>query len=98
MEEDVVKRLRRERGPVYGPLCQEAADEIERLRAGMNCDECWNKGYEAGLGVSQREIERLLGVSQREIERLRAALGVQLMKAGYLKSELYSPRSLRRWA
>jgi hypothetical protein len=30
-EEDVViKRLRREQGPVYGPLCQEAADEIER--------------------------------------------------------------------
>jgi hypothetical protein len=33
MDEDVVKRLRRERGPVYGPLCQEAAAEIERLRA-----------------------------------------------------------------
>jgi hypothetical protein len=33
MNEDVVKRLRREQGPVYGPLCQEAADEIERLRA-----------------------------------------------------------------
>jgi hypothetical protein len=32
MNEDIVKRLRHERGPVFGPLCQEAAAEIGRLR------------------------------------------------------------------